>query len=136
MSTHGPFSSGPGFTVYKDEPKANGRGTVGPTGLSAEEELVAALIANPNLAPVAAKIGLKETHFLQETGLRGAFQFAPKGRAWIHRPKYLIQRLCRENLMMEYYFDQPTVFSVSLNEGNSGFPNLVDHCLESFHKTP
>jgi hypothetical protein len=53
-----------------------------------------------------------------------------------HRPKYLIQGLCRENLMMEYYFDQPTVFSVSLNEGNSGFPNLVDHCLESFHKTP
>jgi hypothetical protein len=36
--------------------------------------------------------------------------------------------------MMEYYFDLPTVFSVSLNEGNSGFPNLVDHCLESFHK--
>jgi hypothetical protein len=85
MITHGPFSSGPGFTVYKDEPKTNGRGTVGPTGLSAEEELVAALIANPNLVPVAAKIGLKETHFLQETGLRGAFQFAPKGRAWIRQ---------------------------------------------------
>src|SRR3982074_2218216 len=78
--------SAPGLALrYKDEPKTNGRGTVGPTGLSAEEELVAALIANPNLVPVAAKIGLKETHFLQETGLRGAFQFAPKGRAWIRQ---------------------------------------------------
>jgi hypothetical protein len=83
MSTYGPFSSGPGFKVYKDEPKTNGHDTVGPRGLSAEEELVAALIANPSLDPVVAKIGLKEMHFSQETDLRGAFQFAPKGRAWI-----------------------------------------------------
>jgi hypothetical protein len=48
MSAQGPYSSGPGFTVYKDKPKTNGRGTVGPMGLNAEEELVAAIIANPN----------------------------------------------------------------------------------------
>jgi Protein of unknown function (DUF3987) len=85
MSSHGPFDSGPGFTVYKDEPKTNGGGPVGTTGLSAEEELVAELIANPKLFPVVTKIGLQEAHFTQETGLRGAFHYAPKGRAWIKK---------------------------------------------------
>src|SRR5713226_2001580 len=85
MSSHGPFGSSPGFTVYKDEPKTNGGGRAGTTGLSAAEELVAELIANPKLVPVVTKIGLQEAHFPQETGLRGAFQFAPKGRAWIKK---------------------------------------------------
>lgn len=85
MSLHGLFGSGPGFTVHKDEPKTNGGGPAGTTGLSAEEELVAALIANPKLVPVVTKIGLQEAHFPQERGLRGAFQYAPKGRAWIKK---------------------------------------------------
>ncbi len=82
MSPHG---SGPGFTVHKDEPNTNGRGPAGPTGLSAEEELVAELIANPKLVPVVTRVGLHEAHFTQETGLRGAFHYAPKGRAWINK---------------------------------------------------
>jgi hypothetical protein len=85
MSRHGPFGTDPGFTVYKDEPKTNGGGSAATTGLSVEEELVAELIANPKLVPVVTKIGLQEAHFPQETGLRGAFQYAPKGRAWIKK---------------------------------------------------
>src|SRR5467141_3391710 len=83
MSPHGHFRSGHCFTIYKDKPKTNGGGPAGTTGLSTEKELVAELIANPKLVPVVTKVGLQEAHFPQETGLRGAFHYAPKGRAWI-----------------------------------------------------
>jgi hypothetical protein len=85
MSPHGRSGTDPGFTVYKDKPKTNGGGPAGTTGLSIEEKLVAEVIANPKLVPVVTKIGLQEAHFPQEAGLRGAFQYAPKGRAWIKK---------------------------------------------------
>jgi hypothetical protein len=52
-------------------------------GLSAAEELVAALIANPTLLSGVTDIGLRETHFERGTGLRGAFRYAPEGAARI-----------------------------------------------------
>lgn len=66
MSTHGPFSSGPGFTVYKDEPKTNGRGTVGPTGSAPKRNWSPHLLPIQTSYPLQQRSGLKRRIFCKK----------------------------------------------------------------------
>jgi hypothetical protein len=72
-------SMGQDYTVHHDGPRANGSGSNGAQKLSAEQELIGALLTNPALLAVVADVGLQEAHFAQGSGFRGAFRFAPQG---------------------------------------------------------
>jgi hypothetical protein len=79
VSSDDAYSMGQDYTVHHDGPRTNGSGSNGTQKLSAEQELIAALLTNPALLAVVADVGLEEAHFAPGSGFRGAFRFAPQG---------------------------------------------------------
>jgi hypothetical protein len=79
VSSDAPFNANENYKVHHDSPRTNGSDANGAQRLSAEQELIAALLTNPALLAVVADIGLEEAHFARGTGFRGAFRFAPQG---------------------------------------------------------
>ena len=84
MNSDNAFDAGQEYTVHHDDPKRNGSTSNGPQRLSAEQELIAAILTRPALLAVVSEVGLQEAHFVPGSGLRGAFRFAPQGaeRIW------------------------------------------------------